>query len=109
MGTYTLQSVSGSPLPFMLVQNLSERWELASGHLELRQDGSFTEVLGVDVTNGSGSPASESVSMTTAGTYAVVEDGIRFDTVEYGHWLATYDGAVLVYYVGNGLALAFRL
>jgi hypothetical protein len=70
-GTYTLQSISGNPLPYTVGTSATTTLTFKSGTLTINTDQSFSETTNFDETdNSSGSPVVTSGTSTCNGTYS---------------------------------------
>ena len=78
-GTYTLRTVNGMPLPFLVAggtsNGITSKIEVAGGNAVLRADKSFTSVITVRETNGS---TVTDNPLTSVGTYTVTGSTITF-------------------------------
>lgn len=71
IGTYTLQSISGNPLPFTVSTSATSTATFKSGALTINTDKTFSETLDLDETeSSSGSPITTSTTSTCVGTYS---------------------------------------
>lgn len=71
VGLYSLRTVNGSPLPFTIAQLGDERVEVASGHIILNVDGTFTDHTTFRIVEATGTRHEETVregSYTTNGS-----------------------------------------
>ena len=74
-GVYSLTTVNNAGLPFLLGQNDTAKAQLTSGAITLRSDGSFLDILNVQVTVPSGTTMQAD---TLAGSYSVSQGTILF-------------------------------
>ncbi len=93
-GVYSLSTVNSQALPFLLGQNDTASAQLTSGAITLHSDGSFLDVLDVQVTVPSGTTTQ---SDTLAGTFAVQGSTVTFVPNDgSGSYLAAIDDTSLV-------------
>jgi hypothetical protein len=78
-GTYTLQSISGNPLPYTVGTSATTTLTFKSGSLTINMGASFSETTNFDQTdNSSGSPVVTSGTSTCVGTYSQRGNGFTF-------------------------------
>jgi hypothetical protein len=79
-GTYVLRSVDGVTVPVILYEDETEKDELLSGEVQLRDDGTFTDITAMRLT---------------------VNEEVRVDIIEaQGTW--SQDGSDVVFQMSNG-------
>jgi hypothetical protein len=79
-GTYVLRSVDGITVPVILYEDDTEKDELLSGEVQLRDDGTFTDITAMRLT---------------------VNEEVRVDIVEAeGTW--SQEGSEVVFRMSNG-------
>jgi len=103
-GTWTLQSVNGSPLPFVIVQSGSNKSELTADVLTVGSSGNFTQLttirntLNGQVTTQSTPDAGTYTLNGTAATFRFNSDGSTGTGAINGNTLTVADvGLVMVY------------
>ena len=105
VGTWTLQSVNGASLPYLMDQSGADKSEMTSDVLTFLATGQFTEIAQVRLTSGG---QVTTTSVPQAGTYAankgtVVLTFAGSDTQARG----TQTGATLAVAI-NGLAFVYQ-
>lgn len=91
-GTWNLQSVNGSPLPFTLTQTGSDRLELLSGVVTANANGTYTEVAQFRTTvNGQSSTSTES----DAGTFTLNGTAVSLTGTQTGNINGALSGNTL--------------
>src|SRR2546423_4398749 len=84
-GTYTLQSISGNPLPYTVGTSATTTLTFNSGTLTVNRDATFSETMNFDQTdNSSGSPVVTSGTSTCLGTYSQRGNGFTFSEAASG-------------------------
>jgi hypothetical protein len=86
-GTYSLQSVNGSPLPFTVIQIGADKYEIISDVIVLNEGGSFSETTN-DRTTQNGVVTTSTI--TDAGTYTLTGTAITLVSTQSG----TINGSV---------------
>lgn len=87
-GTYTLRTVNGQNVPFVLIQiGQTYKFEILSGQLVLNENGTFSESLSVRETENS---TVSTETETTTGTWTRTNNSISFTDSEN----TTYSGAI---------------
>lgn len=66
VGLYSLHTVNGAPLPFIIAQLGDERVEVSAGHIILNVDGTFTDHTTFQIVEAAGARREETVR---SGTY----------------------------------------
>lgn len=91
-GTWNLQSVNGSPLPFTLTQTGSDRLELLSDVVTANANGTYTEVAQFRTTvNGQSSTSTES----DAGTFTLNGTAVSLTGTQTGNINGALSGNTL--------------
>ena len=104
-GTWRLQTVNGSVLPYLLVQFETDKVELTSEVLTVAASGSFTQLTQLTTTQ-SGQVSTE--SLTDAGTYTLNGTALTFTFDSDGSTgTGSLSGNTLTV-AGGGFAMVFR-
>ncbi len=74
-GNYTLRTINGQDLPFLIVQVLDDKIELTAGSLRINSDNTFSANLTLATTDGG---ATTSETETTTGTYTLNGTALTF-------------------------------
>jgi hypothetical protein len=104
-GTWHLQSINGSPLPFIVFQSATEKFEITSDVLTIVSSGTFTELTAFRLTE-NGAITNE--SFPDSGTFTINGNAITFvfisdatatgtGTLSDGTLTVTSSGVVLIY------------
>lgn len=88
VGTYTLVTVNGSPLPFVVVQVLNDKIEVTKGSVTLNADGTYSDRVTLRATEGGSTTTEEEAS---TGTYAMNGTSVSFIETSSGE---TYSGSL---------------
>ena len=102
VGTYTLQTVNGSPLPFLIRQEGNNRIELTEGTVTLNANGTFSSRHSHRFTEGE-SISTETQSLT--GTYVKSDGTFTFTDNEGDVYSALLEGNSLTLNEGGVVAV----
>jgi hypothetical protein len=103
-GTYTLQSVNGSPLPFTLSEVDATKFEITSDQLALNDDGTWTEA-GLIRTTQNGQVTTG--TLLDAGTYTLTGTALTLVSNQFGPSNGSLDNGTLTL-AGEGLVLLYQ-
>jgi len=77
-GNYTLRSINGQDLPFLIIQVLADKIEITAGSVRINSDNTYSASVTVTITEG-GTTTSE--TETSTGTYTLNGTSITFTEV----------------------------
>lgn len=103
VGTYTLQTINGAALPFLL-QSGTTRIEVTGGRVSLNADGTFSDITDLRVTQGT------TVATTQEGTLGAYQrsgNNITLVPASGGSYSMAYSGNTLTQ-VESGATLVYR-
>jgi hypothetical protein len=105
-GSWTLQSVNGSPLPFIVPQTGADKLEVLSDVLVISGTGSFTQTTSTRTTT-NGVPTTQSV--VDAGSYTLNGSTVTLHFSSDGFiGTASWSGNTITTVTGEGLALVYK-
>ncbi|MEP6495656.1 MAG: hypothetical protein ABJF01_23435 [bacterium] len=105
-GSWTLQSVNGSPLPFIVPETGTDQLEVLSDVIAISGTGSFTQTTSTRTTT-NGVPTTQSV--VDAGSYTLNGSAITMHFNSDGFTLtASWSGNTITTVTGDGLALVYK-
>jgi hypothetical protein len=105
-GSWTLQSVNGSPLPFIVTQTGTDRLEVLSDVIVISETGSFTQTTSTRTTT-NGVPTTQSVA--DAGSYTLNGSAVTLHFNSDGFTgTASWSGTTITTITGDGLALIYK-
>ena len=105
-GTYTLQSVDLSSLPFIVQTTAQQKVEVVGGEIILRKDGTFRDELRLHVTptGGTATPESDILSGTFTRALEILTltpsgelEGYRVTILENGNLMQTVGSFTMLY------------
>ena len=102
-GTYTLRSINGSPLPAILVQIGTFKYEVTADVIILNDGGTYTE-SGSDRTTENGVVTTS--TFTDAGTYTLTGTAITLDSPQTGSISGAVSGGTMTLTL-EGLAAVY--
>ena len=103
-GTYNLQTVNGSPLPYTVIQVGQDKLEVTAGRVTLTADRTFSASITFRETeNGTATTTTE----TDSGTYTQNGTAINFAYADGTTDTAALNGNILTI-AAQGIALVFR-
>jgi len=105
VGSWTLQSVNGSPLPYVMDRNGADKSEMTADILTFLTSGQFTDIAQVRVTSGG---QVSTLAVQQAGTYAANKGNV---TLTFAGDASTAQGSQSgsTFTLGlNGLSLAYK-
>jgi hypothetical protein len=106
VGSWTLQSVNGSPLPFIVQQTGTDKLELLSDVIVISGTGSFTQTTSVRTTT-NGVPTTQPVA--DAGSYTLNGSAITLHFNSDGFTgTASWSGNTITTTTAEGLALVYK-
>ena len=94
VGTYTLQSIGGNPLPVALVNNASEKDEVTSATITMRSGGTFS--FAVTVRQTAAGVQVQTTTSKTDGTWIQSGANVTMSTTATGSTFATLSGNTLM-------------
>lgn len=104
-GTYTLRTIAGSPLPYVLSEIGTTKYELLDDAVTLNANGTYTEISHTRATvNGQVS----TTPSTDSGSYAVSGTDITFTSLDGSTVTGTVGAGTLTIPTGGGPAIYAR-
>jgi hypothetical protein len=103
-GTYTLQSINGMPLPWLLGQASADRIDVMSGSIILLENGTFTDLTTFRITE-SGVVRMEDDVYT--GTFLKTAIGATLNPVGFEPYGVSIDGETMIQQLGSA-TLTYR-
>jgi hypothetical protein len=104
MGTYELTTVNGASLPFVIFDDGTDRFEILSGRITLRENQTFTDSSTLRLTSGTTVETEPDVAV---GTYDIEGDAIVFTPDDSPQYILTISGSRLMQSV-QGLTFEYR-
>lgn len=104
-GTYTLRTVNGSPLPYVLFELGDETYEVLADAVTLIEGGTWTESATFRSTEGG---TETTVTSTSTGTYTLAGSVITFASAESGTFSGSVESGTLRLTEGGLLAVYTR-
>ena len=98
-GTYTLQTINGTGLPFVVRNDATEKFEVMMGEITLKLDGTFTDEMGYRITQAGGTP--EPISETLTGNFFQELGSIYFEVDGGGVYDMTVGDNALMMSLGD--------
>lgn len=107
-GTYTLRTINGSPLPFVLEEEAGLKAEVLSSTLTLQPSGTFTQLARVRVTFGGSATTEEQAS---TGTYTQSGNNITLTETfegEVSTFAGVWNGSNQLTFTDDGFILVYQ-
>ena len=105
-GNYTLRSINGQDLPFIIVQVLADKIEVTAGSVRINSDNTFSSSLTLAITETEGGTTTSETG-TTTGTYTLNGTAITF-TSEGETSTGSITGNTLTIIWDEGLTLVYQ-
>jgi hypothetical protein len=104
IGTYTLSTVNGQPLPAVLLEDATRKVEILSDVVTLRENGTWSETASLRTTTPTG--AVTTTPSNDSGTYSVNGSALVLSSGQSGTTMATLLGSSLTI-ADAGLVLVY--
>ena len=105
-GNYTLRSINGQDLPFIIVQVLADKIEVTAGSVRINSDNTFSSSTTLAITETEGGTTTSETG-TTTGTYTLNGTAITF-TSEGETSTGSITGNTLTIIWDEGLTLVYQ-
>jgi hypothetical protein len=105
VGIYSLRTINGQSLPFLLVSDAQGTIEVTNGTVDLRADGTFSDVTTFRVVEG----GQETIEVDTGtGTYRRTGNTVTFSLSNGDSYTMVFDGENTLTQQFFGLVLVYR-